>query len=69
MEVALDEVPLFIRKGKCIPVAKAAQCVAQIDTEHLELLGYEGAKYTLYDDDGIHKDYENPSNCKVLILK
>ena len=66
VEVALDEVPLFIREGKCIPIAKAAQCVAQINTTYLELLGFEGAEYTLYEDDGIHKDYENPANFRVL---
>ena len=66
VEVALDEVPLFIRKDKCIPVAKAAQCVEEIDTTNLELLGYEGAEYTLFEDDGVHKDYENPANYKVL---
>lgn len=66
VEVALDEVPLFIRKERCIPVAKAAQCVEKIDTTNLELLGYEGAEYTLFEDDGIHKDYENPANYKVL---
>lgn len=66
VEVALDEVPLFIRAGKCIPVAKAAQCVAQIDTAHLELLGFEGAEYILYEDDGIHKDYNHPSNQRNL---
>ena len=66
VEVALDEVPLFIRKDRCIPVAKAAQCVEKIDTTNLELLGYEGAEYTLFEDDGIHKDYENPANYKVL---
>ena len=66
VEVALDEVPLFIRKDRCIPVAKAAQCVEEIDTTNLELLGYEGAEYTLFEDDGVHKDYENPANYKVL---
>ena len=66
VEVALDEVPLFIRKDRCIPVVKAAQCVEEIDTTNLELLGYEGAEYTLFEDDGVHKDYENPANYKVL---
>ena len=66
VEVALDEVPLFIREGKCIPVARASQCVAQIDTMHLELLGFEGAEYTLYEDDGVYKDYDAPGNYKML---
>lgn len=66
VEIALDEVPLFIRSGKCIPVAKAAQCVEEIDTAHLELLGFEGAEYTLYEDDGVHKDYDAPGNYQTL---
>jgi len=66
VEIALNEVPLFIRKGKCIPVASPARYVDAIDTAHLELLGYEGAAYTLYEDDGIHKDYENASNWRTL---
>ena len=38
----------------------------EIDTDHLELIGFEGAEYTLYDDDGIHKDFENPENYTKL---
>ena len=66
VEVALNEIPLFIRKGKCIPVAEAAECVAALDTENMQLLGYEGAEYTLYEDDGIHKDYDSEENYRVL---
>lgn len=66
VEVALNEVPLFIRKGKTIPLAQAAQSVAALDTKNLEMLGYEGAEYVLYEDDGIHKDYENPANLRTL---
>ncbi len=56
VEIALNEVPLFIRKGACIPVAEAAEHVAAVDTEHLTLLGYEGASYVLYEDDGLCRD-------------
>jgi alpha-glucosidase len=66
VEIALNEVPLFIRKGKCIPLAPKADCVANIDTEKLTLVGYPGASYELYDDDGTHKDYENPENLRIL---
>ena len=66
VEVALDEVPLFIREGRCIPVAKAAQCVEEIDTTQLELLGFEGAQYILYEDDGVHKNYDEQGNYKKL---
>ena len=66
VEVALNEIPLFIRKGKCIPVAEAAECVAALDTKNMQLLGYEGAEYTLYEDDGVHKDYDRGENYRVL---
>ena len=47
VEVALNEVPLFIRKGKCIPVVETAQSVEAIDLETVKYLGYEGAAYEL----------------------
>lgn len=59
VKVALNEVPLFIRQGKCIPVAEAAKCVDEIDRTHLSILGYENAEYVLYDDDGFSKHYED----------
>lgn len=40
VEVALHEVPLFIREGKCIPVVPAAQCVDEIDETEQEMLGF-----------------------------
>ena len=66
VEVALNEVPLFVRKGKCIPLAQPAESVDALDTGNLEMLGYEGAEYVLYEDDGVHKDYENPKNLRTL---
>ena len=53
VEVALNEVPLFIRKGKAIPVADVAQTVKDIDPATLRMIGYEGAEYDRYDDDGV----------------
>ncbi|MDO4491126.1 MAG: glycoside hydrolase family 31 protein [Lachnospiraceae bacterium] len=53
VDVALNEVPLFIRKGCSIPVVDAAECVGDLDLSTMKWLGYEGAQYQLYDDDGI----------------
>lgn len=64
--VALNEVPLFIRKGKCIPICEVAESVAQLDTEHLTVLGYEDSEYLLYEDDGVGKDYEDAKNVRKL---
>jgi alpha-glucosidase len=53
VEIALNEVPLFIRKGKCIPIVDAAEWVDAIDMSTVQMLGYENATYDLYEDDGI----------------
>lgn len=64
--IALNEVPLFIREGKCIPVAEVAESVKQIDLSTLTMLGFDEAEYLLYDDDGVHKDYENEGTCRKI---
>ncbi len=56
VEIAVDEVPLFIRAGRCIPLVDAASCVDEIDMRTMKVIGYEGARYERYDDDGIHTD-------------
>ena len=65
-KLRLNEVPLFIRSGKCIPVAEAAECVKDIDTSMLTMLGYEDSSYTLYEDDGVHKEYDKAENYREL---
>ena len=67
--VALNEVPLFIRQGKCIPICLVAESVDELDTSEFKMLGYENSEYLLYEDDGIHKDYENPKNYRKMIYK
>ncbi|MDE6939861.1 MAG: alpha-glucosidase, partial [Lachnospiraceae bacterium] len=41
VEVALNEVPLFIRKDRCIPVVDAAQNVDAIDMGTVQYIGYD----------------------------
>ncbi len=48
VEVALNEVPLFIRKNKCIPLANPAQSTAELDWNHLEYVGYADSEYKCY---------------------
>ena len=66
VNVALDEVPLFIRENKCIPIAPTAENTSDIDEKNMTLIGYEGAEYELYHDDGVHKDYDNDDNFSKL---
>ena len=40
--------------------------VVEIDTEHLQLIGYENSSYTMYEDDGIRKDYDKKENYRVF---
>lgn len=58
VEIALNEVALFIRRGKKIPVVDAAECVDEIRMETMEMLGYEEGHYDLYEDDGVSTDVE-----------
>lgn len=39
IEVALNEVPLFIKNGKKIPLCKPAMRTSQLDTENIEYIG------------------------------
>lgn len=55
VKIALNEVPLFIKKGKCIPIVDAAESVDKIDMGTLKYIGYENAEYDLYEDDGISR--------------
>ena len=67
---AMEELIFFIRKNHVIPVAKSAKSVAEMDFEHLDLLGYVTAEavYELYDDDGNSKDYENPEYYETITV-
>lgn len=53
VEIALNEISLFIRKDKCIPVVDAAESVTRINMDSLRIIGYDSADYDLYDDDGV----------------
>ena len=66
IKVALNEVPLFIRENKCIPVGEKAEYIDAVNDNNLTLIGYEGAEYLLYSDDGIHKNYDTKENYRTL---
>ena len=66
IKVALNEVPLFIRENKCIPVGEKAEYIDAVNDNNLILICYEGAEYLLYSDDGIHKNYDTKENYRTL---
>ncbi len=47
VEVALNEVVLFVRKGRCIPIVDAAESVDAIDMSTVKYIGYDGAEYEI----------------------
>jgi alpha-glucosidase len=47
INVELNEVPLFIRKNKCIPIVDVANSVDEIDMDTIKYIGYENATYEL----------------------
>ena len=66
--VAQEELIFFLRPGHLLPLAEPAPNVAALDDSRLKALSYPGmdCQYTLYSDDGIGKDYENPDNLAVI---
>ena len=68
VKLALNEFPLFIRKGHVIPVAKAAEYVEGIDTASLTLLGWleNGTAITLFEDDGETADINLNAGLTVI---
>ena len=62
VEIGLNEVPIFIRQGKWIPVTDGAEYVEAINSSSWKAVGYAGGEYVLYEDDGISKDYETPKH-------
>lgn len=69
VEVPENEVILFVRSGKCIPVVDVAECVADIDKTTMQLIGYKNSSYMLYDDDGYTREYDLEKNCVTLNKK
>ncbi len=67
VDVPLDELVFFIRKGKAIPFGKAVENTSKIDVNSLELIGYPDSSYELYFDDGISPNPQD--SLKVTTLK
>lgn len=60
IDVAMNEVPLFIKQNAVLPLCKPAMSVEELNTNELELLSFgDNAKFELYTDDGISKEYNN----------
>lgn len=70
IDIALDEVVVFIRKGYILPLAAGCERVDDVDATNLSMYHFasKGDYYELYDDDGYTKDVSlerNVSRIKV----
>ena len=65
----LGEVLVFLRKGHLFPTAAPALTVSALDEQNLRVYAFGDGSYTLYQDDGVSKDYENPENLKAVTVK
>ena len=72
LRCGLDEILLFLRPGRLVPVAKPAANTAALDDTALTLWHYlpEGghAAYRMYTDDGMTTDYDRPDHWRTLTL-
>lgn len=62
----LEELVFFIREGKAIPMGGRCLCTRDIDLNSLKLVGFSGANYELYSDDGISSDINKTLKKTIL---
>ena len=56
INVQLNEIVFFVRKGKKIPLVKAAASTDALNTKKFSFAGNRKASYDLYEDDGLTLD-------------
>lgn len=68
VEVALNEVCIFLRQNRSIPLACVQECVEEVDFENIKLysFGEETEPYVYYSDDGETKEYSLKKNIRLL---
>lgn len=73
IEVALDEIPLFVRKNHILLLTKPQKNTQDLDYNNLDLYCYNPDKasveYQLFNDDGYSKNYSNPDNFNTIRIE
>ena len=71
LEIPLDQVVFFLRKGHVLPLAPGGEQVADVEGQELTLYHFaqSGAVYELYDDDGISRDVSLERGLRPLTVK
>lgn len=73
IDIALDEVVIFVKKNHMLPLAVLDQdvkTIADVDENRIEWIGFaeESAEYLVYSDDGISRNYTPQENWKKVVL-
>lgn len=69
IDIALEEVAIFIRPGHLLPLSRGGKNVEEVESKNLTLIACDDNRsvaYKLYNDDGYGKDYENPAHYTML---
>ncbi|MBQ1991906.1 MAG: alpha-glucosidase, partial [Clostridia bacterium] len=60
IDVEMDEVPLFIKKGAVLPLCNPALSTEELNRAELQLIAYgDTASFNMYTDDGITTKYDS----------
>lgn len=71
IDVAVNEVPLFMRKNKLLPLCRPTDRTDNIDESRFEIIAYvdKPCEYVLYSDDGYTTDYDRPEHFDSISVK
>lgn len=69
LPVALEEMPVFIRQDRILPLTDAVSWMDERQPETLDVVVYlkEGARYELLHDDGISKSWEQGNDDRLML--
>lgn len=69
IDVELEEIPVFLRKNKMLPIGNHGPNVEKLNNKELNIIAFveNKAEYTFYDDDGKTFDYKNGNYTEILI--
>ncbi|PAB59694.1 TIM-barrel domain-containing protein [Anaeromicrobium sediminis] len=70
IDVPLEEAPIFIRKNKMLVLGNPAKNVDSMDNSSVHVIAFveHRATYTLYDDDGLTKEFKEGKYSEIEIV-
>ena len=68
IKAELDEVPVFIRRNKLLPLCRPACCTAELNENDFEVISFgdDNVTYALYNDDGTTQDFDLVKGTRLI---